>query len=80
MSEGSPRALFNEAPQNIFEKSEYNPRKQRDVGLKDYMMKKMLRKDKRGKGLGSGLGGKSKKEPTQEESEILTEEAEEETE
>ena len=53
--------MFHEAPQNIFEKQEYNPRKLRSVGLKDFVSRKMMgstqtQTRKKGKGKGKGKG------------------------
>jgi thiol-disulfide isomerase/thioredoxin len=41
---GSPEHLFQDAPQNAHEKQEYDPRRQRGVGLGDYLTEQLLRK------------------------------------
>jgi len=44
---GDPTHLFYDAPQNIFEKSEYDPRKQRGVGFTEFLAEKMMRLNKK---------------------------------
>lgn len=50
-----PSHLFIDSPQNLYEKSDYDPRKQRDIGMKDFLMEKFL---------GSRKSQKSDKKPS----------------
>jgi len=43
LATGDPNHLFVDTPQNIFEKAEYDPRKQRDIGFKDFFMEKLVK-------------------------------------
>ena len=42
LATGSPNHLFVDSPQNLLEKAEYDPRKQRDIGIKDFLFEKLI--------------------------------------
>ena len=39
---GNPIHFFHDAPQNVFDSTEYDPKRQRGVGLADYLSEKMF--------------------------------------
>ena len=45
---GDSSHLFTDTPQNIFEKPDYDPRKQRDIGVKDFLMEKFVKMNSKG--------------------------------
>jgi hypothetical protein len=46
---GKPIHFFHDAPQNVYEKVEYDPRRQRGVGWTDYLSEKLFTRGIRGK-------------------------------
>ena len=42
LATGNPSHLFVDTPQNLREKAEYDPRKNRDIGLKDFLLEKFV--------------------------------------
>lgn len=42
---GSPIHFFHDAPQSAFDKQDYDPRRQRGVGLTDFLSEKFFRRD-----------------------------------
>jgi hypothetical protein len=53
---GKPIHFFHDAPQNVYEKVEYDPRRQRGVGWTDYLSEKLFTRGIKGK---KAEGGKS---------------------
>ena len=42
LATGNPSHLFVDTPQNLLEKAEYDPRKHRDIGIKDFLLEKFV--------------------------------------
>ena len=47
LATGDPMHLFHEAPQNLFEKAEYDPRRRRGIGVSDFVKEKLFSRSKK---------------------------------